>query len=66
VEAREILTGIKGIHFAYFTEKDVVRHPLVQDIIRAYESLGRGRSANGTVIREEKKEPAGGENGDPK
>jgi phosphate starvation-inducible PhoH-like protein len=65
VEAREILTGIKGIHFAYFTEKDVVRHPLVQDIIRAYEALGRGRGANGSGGREEKKATAGGENGDP-
>jgi phosphate starvation-inducible PhoH-like protein len=60
VEAREILTGIKGIHFSYFTEKDVVRHPLVQDIIRAYETLGRRRSSNGAGGREEKKEPAGG------
>ena len=66
VEAREILTGIKGIHFSYFTEKDVVRHPLVQDIIRAYDTLGRRRSSNGAGGREEKKEPAGGENGDPK
>jgi phosphate starvation-inducible PhoH-like protein len=38
VEARDLLTGIEGITFVYFTERDVVRHPLVQDIIRAYES----------------------------
>lgn len=38
VEAREVLGGIEGIHFSYFTEKDVVRHPLVQDIIRAYDA----------------------------
>ncbi len=37
VEAREILSGIAGIEFVYFTEKDVVRHPLVKSIIRAYE-----------------------------
>jgi phosphate starvation-inducible PhoH-like protein len=62
VEARDILTRIKGIHFAYFTEKDVVRHPLVQDIIRAYETLGRGRISNGGA-REGGPEPANGEKG---
>jgi len=38
VEVRGILKGVKGIKFVYFTEKDVVRHPLVQKIIRAYEA----------------------------
>ncbi len=66
VEAKEILTGVKGIHFAYFTEKDVVRHPLVQDIIRAYEALTRSRNANGSGGREEKKGADGGENGESK
>jgi phosphate starvation-inducible PhoH-like protein len=37
VEIQSILKGIKGIRFNYFTEKDVVRHPLVQKIIKAYE-----------------------------
>ncbi len=37
VEIQGILKGIKGIKFVYFTKKDVVRHPLVQKIIRAYE-----------------------------
>jgi phosphate starvation-inducible PhoH-like protein len=40
-EARELLEGIEGISFNYFTERDVVRHPLVQKIIKAYESRGR-------------------------
>jgi phosphate starvation-inducible PhoH-like protein len=39
-EAREILSGIAGIRFCYFTEIDVVRHPLVQEIIKAYEKKG--------------------------
>jgi phosphate starvation-inducible PhoH-like protein len=39
VEAKEILQGIKGIRFILFSKKDVVRHPLVQDIIEAYEDL---------------------------
>jgi phosphate starvation-inducible PhoH-like protein len=36
-EARTILKGIPGIEFVGFTEKDVVRHPLVQQIVQAYE-----------------------------
>jgi len=37
MHAREILSGIDGIAFEYLTQKDVVRHPLVQKIIQAYE-----------------------------
>jgi phosphate starvation-inducible PhoH-like protein len=37
VEARTILAGIEGIRICTFTERDVVRHPLVQKIILAYE-----------------------------
>lgn len=36
-EAQKILKGIEGIEFCILTEKDVVRHPLVQKIIKAYE-----------------------------
>jgi len=39
VEAREILQGIDGIQFVFFSKADVVRHRLVQDIIEAYERL---------------------------
>jgi phosphate starvation-inducible PhoH-like protein len=35
--ARAILRGIEGIHFSLFTELDVVRHSLVQEVIRAYD-----------------------------
>jgi len=37
IEAKEILTRINGIEFVYFTKEDVVRHPLVSNIINAYE-----------------------------
>jgi len=37
VRSQRILSGIKGIKFVYLTEKDVVRHRLVQDVIKAYE-----------------------------
>lgn len=44
VEARRILKGVNGIAFCTFDERDVVRHPLVQRIIKAYESYeGRMR-----------------------
>jgi len=33
----EVLNGVKGISFTHFTPKDVVRHPLVQRIVEAYE-----------------------------
>jgi phosphate starvation-inducible PhoH-like protein len=46
VEARDILSGIEGIHFSYFTEVDVVRHPLVQEIIKAYEGQTRRRNSS--------------------
>jgi phosphate starvation-inducible protein PhoH and related proteins len=36
VEAMEVLERVPGINFSRFSERDVVRHPLVQSIIRAY------------------------------
>ena len=38
LHVKEVLKDIKGISFNYFTVKDVVRHPLVQRIVSAYES----------------------------
>jgi phosphate starvation-inducible PhoH-like protein len=35
--ARRLLAKVEGIGFAEFTDLDVVRHPLVQEVIRAYE-----------------------------
>lgn len=39
VEAERILSRTEGISFVFFSEVDVVRHPLVQNIIRAYNHL---------------------------
>jgi len=47
--AQKILQGIEGISFVYFKESDVVRHPLVARIIKAYEQA---------EIRREKEEDA--------
>ncbi len=41
IEAIDILKGIEGIKFVYFSKDDVVRHPLVQEIIEAYDRKGR-------------------------
>lgn len=38
-DAQNVLDGIKGIHFIYFSKEDVVRHELVQRIIEAYERI---------------------------
>ena len=38
VEARDLLQGVRGIAFSTFLSEDVVRHPLVQRIVDAYEN----------------------------
>lgn len=44
VETKDILQGISGIRFVFFSKADVVRHRLVQDIINAYEQLEAKRA----------------------
>ncbi|MBW1804613.1 MAG: PhoH family protein, partial [Deltaproteobacteria bacterium] len=44
IEARDLLKGIKGIKFVNFTRDDVIRHPLVQEILDAYEDMERLKS----------------------
>jgi phosphate starvation-inducible PhoH-like protein len=43
VESQSVVGSVKGIAFVYLDEKDVVRHPLVQKIILAYEEYENGR-----------------------
>jgi phosphate starvation-inducible protein PhoH and related proteins len=45
VEAIAVLNGVSGISFVYFDEKDVVRHRLVQSVIKAYEAFGAGHAS---------------------
>jgi phosphate starvation-inducible PhoH-like protein len=45
VEALKIVKQIDGIGIVYFDEKDVVRHKLVQQIVRAYESYSEKRTS---------------------
>jgi phosphate starvation-inducible PhoH-like protein len=41
VEVRDVLAGVRGIAFTLFESVDVVRHPLVQRIVNAYENQQR-------------------------
>ncbi len=61
VEAIQALNGVQGIGFTYFEERDVVRHELVQSIIRAYRAH---RYGDGGSPREADREPErrGGKN----
>ena len=44
VQAMEVVGKIDGISFVYFDERDVVRHKLVQAIVKAYDAYGSGPS----------------------
>ncbi len=65
VQAAEVLKGIEGIHFNYFTDRDVVRHPIVQTIVKAYErarSPGhflRGPVGSKPMTKKERKQEPG-------
>lgn len=47
VEAKTILDKIDGIEFVFFSQRDVVRHKLVQNIIQAYEAASQSKTSNG-------------------
>ena len=47
IEALRIVKDIEGIGFVYFHERDVVRHKLVQAIVKAYDSFGGSGQRNG-------------------
>jgi phosphate starvation-inducible protein PhoH and related proteins len=39
-----VLSGVQGIAFVYFDERDVIRHRLVQSVIKAYEAYGASQA----------------------
>jgi phosphate starvation-inducible protein PhoH and related proteins len=43
IEAMTVLDGVDGIRFIHFESGDVVRHPLVQRVIQAYDNFGRAQ-----------------------
>ncbi|HEY8353569.1 MAG TPA: PhoH family protein [Methylophilaceae bacterium] len=52
VEAQQVLKDVRGIAMTHFHSEDVVRHPLVQKIINAYESYDRAREAQNDSDRD--------------
>jgi phosphate starvation-inducible protein PhoH and related proteins len=44
IEAMTVVGAIEGISFVYFDDRDVVRHKLVQQIVKAYEAFSNGGS----------------------
>ncbi len=53
IEAEQILALIEGIKFVYFTERDVVRHRLVQEIIKAYERAEKRKEDTETIEQQQ-------------
>ena len=52
VEAMKVVGAIDGISFVYFDDRDVVRHKLVQQIVKAYEAFSNGGLARPPTPRE--------------
>ncbi len=46
-EARRVLAEVDGLAFVYLSDRDVVRHELVQKIVKAYENDAKGRGVYG-------------------
>jgi len=49
IEAMKVCGGIEGIEFVQFDDRDVVRHKLVQQIVKAYEAFTAGSSARPSI-----------------
>jgi phosphate starvation-inducible PhoH-like protein len=55
LEVQKVLKGIEGIGFCTFSEVDVVRHPLVQEVVRAYDAFDVERKAQAEKVKEERR-----------
>lgn len=55
VDAQEALANIEGIRFCAFTEADVVRHPLVQQVVIAYDAHEQRKAAIREAMRREER-----------
>ena len=49
IEAENVISGVEGIEFIHFNDRDVVRHPLVQRIVRAYETYSNQAARQQTL-----------------
>ena len=54
IEAEKILKNIKDLRFIYFSERDVVRHKLVQHIIKAYDKFEKRAKSQPNKLNEER------------
>jgi len=50
-EAQEVLSGVEGIKFFYFDQRDVVRHALVQKIVYAYDEFEKRKTEREVEVR---------------
>ena len=64
IEVQKVLRGVDGVSFCFFSEVDVVRHPLVQEVVRAYDLFEAERRARVEAAKSERQEPVRGEKGD--
>jgi phosphate starvation-inducible PhoH-like protein len=58
VEAQSVVAEVVGIRFVYFDEGDVVRHALVQSIIKAYAAYRNGKGSAAPAVAPAEAEPA--------
>jgi phosphate starvation-inducible PhoH-like protein len=56
VHARRVLERVEGIRFCTFTEVDVVRHPLVQQVVLAYDAFEAERERLAEERREARRQ----------
>jgi len=56
IEVQKVLRGVEGVSFCFFSEIDVVRHPLVQEVVRAYEQFEADRRTRSEVVRPDRAE----------
>jgi phosphate starvation-inducible PhoH-like protein len=67
IEVQKVLNGVEGVAFCKFSEIDVVRHPLVQEVVRAYDAYDVERKARAATRndrsrdREPPQAPSGGD-----
>jgi phosphate starvation-inducible PhoH-like protein len=61
IEVQKVLRGVEGVSFCFFSEIDVVRHPLVQEVVRAYDVFEAERRARADAAKGVRAETAKGE-----
>ncbi len=54
IEVQKVLRGVEGLGFCQFSEVDVVRHPLVQEVVRAYDLYDAERRARADAAKAER------------